>query len=143
MIIQVDFQCLKPYLINTVLVFNLKFIRSIMGDGVPLYVIGLAKDDPANEILMSKFGSALEKVQHILPNILEAKISVETQNTEGTRTHYDVTATVRTSKDVLIYTDDGWDILKIADELCKKLEGELPKHDDKRQRDSIRKKDSF
>ena len=133
MIIRVDFQCLKPYLINTVLVFNPKFIRSIMADSIPLYVIGLAKDDSANEILMSKFGSALEKVQHILPNLLEAKISVETQNTEGTRT----------SKDVLIYTDDGWDILKIADELCRKLEGELPKHDDKRQRDSIRKKDSF
>ena len=114
-----------------------------MSDNIPLYVIGLPKDEPANEILMSKFGGALEKVQHILPNIIEAKISVETQHTEGTRTHYDVTATVRTSKDSLIYTDQGWDILKIADELCRKLEGELPKHDNKRQRDSIRKKDGF
>jgi len=114
-----------------------------MSDNVPLFVIGLSKDEPANEILMSKFGGALNKVQHILPKITEAKISVETQNTEGTRTHYDVTATVRTSKSPLIYTDSGWDILKIADELCRKLEGELPKHDDKRQRDSIRKKDSF
>lgn len=112
-----------------------------MAGKVPLYVIGLPKDEPANGLLMSKFGDALEKVQRILPNIIEAKIAVETQNTEGTRTHYEVRATVRTSKKPLIYTESGWDILKICDELCRKLEGELPKHDNKRQRDSIRKKE--
>ena len=108
---------------------------------VPLFVIGLPKDEPANEILSSKFGGALEKVQQVLSHIIEAKITVESQNTDGTRTHYDVTANVKTSKNQLIYTESGWDILKIADELCRKLEGELPKHDDKRQRDSIRKKE--
>ena len=108
---------------------------------IPLYVIGLSPDEPANEILSSKFGGSLEKVQQVLSHIIEAKITVETQNPEGTRTHYDVTANVKTSKNQLIYTESGWDILKIADELCRKLEGELPKHDDKRQRDSIRKKE--
>ena len=112
-----------------------------MVENVPLFVIGLPKDEPANEILSSKFGGSLDKVQQVLSHIIEAKISVETQNTEGTRTHYDVTATVKTSKKQLIYTESGWDILKIADDLCRKLEGELPKHDDKRQRDSIRKKE--
>lgn len=112
-----------------------------MVEKVPLFVIGLPKDDPANDTLSSKFGDALEKVQQVLSHIIEAKISVETQNTEGTRTHYDVTATVKTSKNQLIYTESGWDILKIADDLCRKLEGELPKHDDKRQRDSIRKRE--
>ena len=111
-----------------------------MSDKVPLYVIGLSKDEPAGALLKSKFGDALNKVQQVLSHIIEAKITVELQNTEGTRTHYDVTATVKTSKKRLIYTDSGWDILKIADELCRKLEGELPKHDNKRQRESIRKK---
>ncbi|MDH3204131.1 MAG: hypothetical protein OEL81_05590 [Nitrosopumilus sp.] len=113
-----------------------------MTDNVPLYVIGLPEDDSAKELLASKFGAALEKVQQILPDIIESKIAVKSQNTEGTRTHYDVTATVITSKNQLLYTDSGWDILKIADELCRKLDGELSKHDDKRQRDSIRKKES-
>ncbi|AFS82498.1 hypothetical protein NSED_03460 [Candidatus Nitrosopumilus sediminis] len=115
--------------------------RLIMAEKVPLFVIGLAKDEPANEVLSSKFGSALEKVQQVLPHIIEAKIAVESQNTEGSRTHYEVTATVKTSGDRLIYTESGWDILKIADDLSRKLERELPKHDDKRQRDSIRKKE--
>jgi len=112
-----------------------------MTDTIPLSVIGLPKDEPANEILTSKFGGALEKVQQVLSHIIEAKITVETQNSEGSRTHYEVTAIVKTSKNQLVYTDEGWDILKIADELCRKLEGELPKHDDKRQRESIRKKE--
>ncbi len=111
-----------------------------MTEKVPLFVIGLPKDEPANEIFFSKFGGALKKVQQILSHIIEAKIAVESQNSEGSRTHYDVTATVKTSDDRFIYTESGWDILKIADDLSRKLESELSKHDDKRQRDSIRKK---
>ena len=88
-----------------------------MTEKVPLFVIGLSKDEPANEILSSKFGGALEKVQQVLSHIIEAKITVESQNPEGTRTHYDVTANVKTSKNQLIYTESGWDILKIADEI--------------------------
>lgn len=111
-----------------------------MNQKVPLYVVGLSKDEPANEILMSKFGGALEKVQQVLPDIIEAKITIKSQNPEGSRTHYDVTATVKTSKEQLVYTESDWDILKICDGLVKKLEREMSKHDDKRQRDSIRKK---
>ncbi len=112
-----------------------------MVERISLFVIGLPKDEFANEILSSKFGGALEKVQQVLSHIIEAKIAVESRNSEGSRTHYDVTATVKTSNDRLIYTESGWDILKIADDLSRKLESELPKHDDKRQRDSIRKKE--
>jgi len=110
---------------------------------VPLYVIGLPKDEPVTELLASKFGSILEKIQKVLPNIIEAKISVKSQNSEGTRTHYDVTSVVRTSKNQLIYTESGWDILKICDILCKKLESNLSQHNDKRQRESIRKKENY
>lgn len=112
-----------------------------MTNSVPLYVIGLPKEEPANGLLMAKFGHALEKAKNVLPDILEAKITVETQNSEGSQTHYDVTAVVTTSKNRIVYTESSWDILKICDELCRKLEGELPKHDHKRQRESIRKKE--
>ncbi len=112
-----------------------------MSEKIPLYVVGLSKDEPANEVLYSKFGAALEKVQPVLSDIIEAKIDVKSQNPEGSRTHYDVTATVKTSKNQLVYTESDWDILKIADELCRKLERELSKHDDKRQRDSVRKRE--
>jgi hypothetical protein len=44
------------------------------------------------------------------------------------------------SKNQFVYTESGWDILKISDELCGKLEGEFPKRETKRQRESIRKK---
>ena len=112
-----------------------------MVNSVPLFVVGLSKDEPANEILSSKFGAALEKVQQVLSHIIEAKITIETQNPEGSRTHYEATASVKTSNNTLIYTESGWDILKIADQLSKKLEDELSKHDNKRQRESIRKRE--
>jgi len=119
-----------------------RFMLFGMVEPVPLFIVGLSKDEPANDIISSKFGAALEKVQQVLSHIIEAKITIETQNPEGSRTHYEATASVKTSNDTLIYTESGWDILKIADQLSKKLEGELSKHDDKRQRESIRKRDA-
>jgi len=110
-----------------------------MSDTIPLFVIGLPKDEPVNGLLMWKFGHTLEKAKKILPEIIEAKIAVEFQNLEGSRTHYEVRATVTTAKNQLVYTESGWDILKIADELCRKLEGEFTKHTHNRQRESIRK----
>ena len=38
-----------------------------MTENIPLYIVGLSKDEPANELLMSKFGGSLEKVQPVLP----------------------------------------------------------------------------
>ncbi len=111
-----------------------------MGENIPLFVIGLPKDEFAKGLLMSKFGHALEKAKKILPEIIEAKIAVEFQNPEGSRMYYEVRATVTTAKNQFVYTESGWDILKIADELCRKLEGEFPKRETKRQRESIRKK---
>jgi ribosome-associated translation inhibitor RaiA len=123
------------------MLFNSNLDRLDMSNDVPLFVIGLPKDDFAKGLLMSKFRHTLEKAKKILPEIIEAKIAVETQNPEGSRTHYEVRATVTTAKNQLVYTESGWDILKISDELCRKLEGELPKRDTNRQRESIRKKE--
>jgi|TARA_B100001105_G_scaffold242411_1_gene222569 ribosome-associated translation inhibitor RaiA len=113
-----------------------------MSEKVPLFVVGLPPDESAGEFLMLKFGDTLEKAKKILSDIIEAKITVETQNSEGTRTHYDVKATITTTKNQLIYTESGWSILKITDKLCRKLEGRLSKHVDNRQRKSIRKRGS-
>jgi len=109
---------------------------------IPLYEIGLSKEDPSTELVLSKLAGSLEKAKSVLSEIIEAKISVDTKHPEGSRTHYFATFTVISSKKRLVYTDDGWDILKIVDNLCHKLENELTKHDDNRQKDSIRKRDS-
>ena len=124
------------------MVFNFSFVRLDMSENIPLYEIGLSKEDPTTELVMSKLYGALEKAKNVLSDIIEAKISVEHQNPEGSRTHYNATFTVITSKKRLIYTGEGWDILKIADELSRKLENELIKHDHNRQKESIRKKDT-
>ena len=115
----------------------------VNNDTIPLYIIGLPKEDPVNAVIASKFQDTIQKGKKVLPEIIEAKISIKSQNPEGTRTHYDVTSTIFTPKNNLIHTESGWDILKICDELGKKLEKEFfYKNDksDKRQRESIRKK---
>ncbi len=126
-----------------ILAFNSGLHGLVMTESVPLYVIGLSNNKPVANFLKVKFGHTLDKAKKFLPEIIEAKISVKSQNPEGERTHYDVTSTITTSKNLLVYTESGWDILKICDELSRKLEGEFPSHDNKRQRESIRKKKDF
>ena len=126
-----------------ILVINSGLHGLVMTESVPLYVIGLSNDKPVANFLKVKFGHTLDKAKKFLPEIIEAKISVELQNPEGERTHYDVTSNITTSKNRFIYTESGWDILKICDELCRKLEGEFPSDDDKRKRESIRKKEYY
>ena len=113
-----------------------------MGGTIPLFLVGMPRDDPKNEILVSKFEAALEKALPVFSSVLEAKIYVKSQNREGSRTHYEVTVTVVTSKDRFVYTESDWDVLKVCDILCKKIEAEISKHNKKRQRDSIRKKEA-
>jgi ribosome-associated translation inhibitor RaiA len=113
-----------------------------MLEKVPLFVIGLPKNSSDGEFLMLKFGEALEKSKKVLSDIIEAKIAVETQNSEGSRTHYEVRATITTAKNQIIYEESGWSILKITDKLCRNLEGRLSKHVDSRQKESIRKRGS-
>ena len=94
--------------------------------------------------LHQNFRTSYKKGKKSFQKIIEAKIDIKSQNPEGTRTHYDVTSTIVTSKNNLIHTESGWDILKICDELGKKLEKEFFSINDKynkRQRESIRKKD--
>ncbi|MGH1522006.1 MAG: HPF/RaiA family ribosome-associated protein [Nitrosopumilus sp.] len=113
-------------------------------DAIPLYVIGLPKEESVNAFIASKFQDIIQKGKKVLPEIIEVKISIKSQNPEGTRTHYDVTSTIFTSKNNLIHTESGWDILKICEELGKKLEKEFCSRNDKsnkRQRESIRKKE--
>ena len=127
-------------MITVILVFNSNLFKLGMSNNVPLFVIGLPKGEFAEGLLMLKFRHTLEKAKKVLPEIIEAKIAVETQNPKGSRTHYEVRATVTTAKNQLLYTESGWDILKISDELCRKLGGEFTKHTDNRQRESIRKR---
>jgi len=64
--------------------------------------------------------------QKALPKIIEAKISVKSQNTEGTRTHYEVTAIVTTTKNRLTYTESGWIFSKFLMNCVGNWKGNLP-----------------
>ena len=114
-------------------------------DSIPLYVIGLSKDQKSvNEFIASKFKQVLQKERKIRTDIIEAKISVKSQNEKGSRMHYDVTSTIITSKGNVIHTESRWDILKICNKLCQRLEQKLSsgyeQQSNKRHLKSIRKR---
>ncbi len=64
------------------LVFNSGLPGLDMNENVPLYVIGLSNDEPTANLLKAKFGHTLDKTKKMLPEIIEAKISVKSQDPE-------------------------------------------------------------
>jgi hypothetical protein len=67
------------------MLFNSNLDRLDMSNDVPLFVIGLPKNDFAKGLLMSKFRHTLEKAKKVLPDIIEAKIAVPKRETKRQR----------------------------------------------------------
>jgi len=57
-------------------------------DNIPLFVVGLPKDEPNVELVTKKFSSVLKRIQKGISKIHEARITVKTLNITGKRRTY-------------------------------------------------------
>jgi len=109
-------------------------------ENIPLFVVGLPKDEPNVQLVTKKFGDVLKRIQKGISKIHEARITVETLNTRGKRRTYEVTALIKTRRKRFAYKDTGWDLSNICESIGQKLLRELTQNKtDKRQKQSIRK----
>jgi len=56
-------------------------------DNIPLFVVGLPKDEPNVELATKKFSGVLKRIQKGISKIHEARITVKTLNIRGKKTH--------------------------------------------------------
>jgi ribosome-associated translation inhibitor RaiA len=109
-------------------------------DHIPLFVVGLPKDEPNVELVTKKFSGVLKRIQKGISKIHEARITVKTLNIKGKRRTYEVSVLIKTRRKRFAYKDKGWDLSNICESIGQKLLRELTKNKtDKRQKQSIRK----
>ncbi len=109
-------------------------------ENIPLFVVGLPKDEPNVQLVNKKFGDVLKRIQKGISKIHEARITVKTLNFKGKRRTYEVSVLIKIRRKRFAYKDTGWDLSNICESIGQKLLRELTQNKtDKRQKQSIRK----
>ncbi len=109
-------------------------------ENIPLFVVGLPKDEPNVELVTTKFSGILKRIQKGISKIHEARITVKTLNFKGKRRTYEVSVLIKTRRKRFAYKDTGWDLSNICESVGQKLLRELTQNKTgKRQKQSIRK----
>jgi len=111
-------------------------------ENIPLFVVGLPKNEPNVQLVTKKFGDVLKRIQKGISKIHEARITVKTLNVRGKRRTYEVSVLIKIQRKRFAYKDTGWDLSNICESIGQKLLRELTQNrTDKRQKQSIRKTD--
>jgi len=109
-------------------------------DSIPLFVVGLPKDEPNVELITKKFSDVLKRIQKGISKIHEARIAVKTLNISGKRRTYEVSVLIKTQRKRFSYKDTGWNLSNICESIGQKLLRELTQNKTgKRKKQSIRK----
>ena len=94
---------------------------------IPVYIIGLPEDPFEAEVAKSKFQKVIGTLRRVFPDIEEArsviKISESVKGKE--RRRYEVDVAIKTPKGVASYTNKGWELPSIYDEISQRLKRQL------------------
>ena len=109
-------------------------------DEIPLFIVGLPKDEPNIDLTAKKFRSVLKRVEKGISKIHEARISIKILKKQGKRRNYQVSVLIKTQRKRFSYRDSGWDLSQICESIGQTLLRENTQNKKaKRQKKSIRK----
>lgn len=108
---------------------------------IPLYIVGMPEDQQNANLITSKFGKTLKRLQQVYSEIQEARVSIKQQRI-GNRKEgkYEVSIMIATPHHApFIYHSTGFELDEVLQDLSEKLLRTLSKRAKNRSKDSIRK----
>jgi CBS domain-containing protein len=120
----------------------INLLESKVPSDVPLYIVGLPEDYSSAEIVKTKFDKIIRNLTKVYPEVEQAKASIKTvHNPDSNRPHYEVSVRVFSPYRTYNYTEMGWDLSKVFDNLGSKVIRNLSQRSKKRWKTTIRKID--
>jgi CBS domain-containing protein len=104
---------------------------------VPAFIIGLPDDPFDAELAKSKFISVVKLLRKVSPEIEEARCKMKIRDIQGERRRYEVDVNLITPYERISYTNIGWDLAKMFDQVSDALKKKLA-HRIRRRRESVR-----
>ena len=115
---------------------------SLMGEKIqeeiPIFIIGLPDDPLEAELAKSKFASVVKLLRKIYPDILEARCRIKLKDVKRLRKRYEVDAHIIWTHGSITYTDLGYDLARIFDEMSDALKKKISHKYGRKSRSSIR-----
>jgi CBS domain-containing protein len=105
---------------------------------IPVSIIGLPDDPLEAELAKSKFAGALKFLRKIYPDIMEARCRIKLKDVKGPRKRYEVDAHIIWTHGSITYTDLGYDLARIFDEMSNALKKRISHKYGRKSRTSVR-----
>lgn len=105
---------------------------------IPAFMVGLPDDPFDAELSKSKFTNLVKLLRRVSPEIEEARCRMKLRDIQGERKRYEVDVSIITPYRRYTYTNIGWDLAKMFDQMSDSLKNQLAHRRSRRQRESVR-----
>jgi CBS domain-containing protein len=105
---------------------------------IPTFIVGLPDDPFDAELSKSKFTNIVRLLKRVSPEIEEARCHMKLRDIQGERKRYEVAVNIITPYRRYTYTNIGWDLAKMFDQLSDSMKKRLAHRKSRRQRNSAR-----
>jgi CBS domain-containing protein len=112
-------------------------------EDLPAFIIGLPDDPFDAELAKSKFAEIVRHLKRMAPEIEEARCKMKLRDIEGERRRYEVDVSIITPYRRHVYTNNGWDLAKMLDQMSDSLKKRFAHRPTRRRTESIRQRETF
>ena len=92
-----------------------------MEEDIPMFIVGLPDEPFDAELAKSKFTNITRFLRKIHPDIEEARCHIKLRRVQGARKRYEIDVHILSSHGNISYTNIGWDLAKLFDEMTDAL----------------------
>jgi CBS domain-containing protein len=110
----------------------------VQEEKIPAFIVGLPDDPFDAELCKSKFTNLVSLLRRAYPEIEEARCHIKLRAIQGERKRYEVAANIVTPYRRNTYTNVGWDLAKMFDQMSDSMKKQLAHRKSRRQRGSVR-----
>lgn len=86
-------------------------------EDIPMFIVGLPDEPFDAELAKSKFANITKFMRKIHPDIEQARCHIKLRKVSGSRKRYEIDAHIRSTHGNISYTNVGWDLAKLFDEM--------------------------
>jgi len=92
-----------------------------MEEDIPMFIVGLPDEPFDAELARSKFTNITRFLRKIHPDIEEARCHIKLRSVQGARKRYEIDVHILSTHGNISYTNIGWDLAKLFDEMTDAL----------------------
>lgn len=86
-------------------------------EDIPMFIVGLPDEPLDAELAKSKFANITKFMRRIHPDIEQVRCHIKLRRVLGSRKRYEIDVHVRSTHGNISYTNVGWDLAKLFDEM--------------------------